>query len=94
MARKKKPQDEKKSQDEKPERKAIDITVAAQKSAFTVGEFCALHSISRVKYYQLKKERKGPRVFLVGSHERITAEAAAEWRKTMQDEAERSGAGK
>jgi hypothetical protein len=62
--------------------------------ALTIDEFCKLHSISRFAYYELRKQGRGPQIMFVGKRARITAEAAAKWRRQMEAEAERSGADK
>lgn len=56
--------------------------------AFTVQQFCASHGLSRGQYYNLKKQGRGPREMKVDSRPRISAEAAAEWRRRMEAEAE------
>jgi hypothetical protein len=47
---------------------------------------CLAHSISRSTFYELRKAGKGP---VVNELNRITAEAAAEWRR-QRDEAAKS----
>jgi hypothetical protein len=46
----------------------------------TVNEFCVDNRISRSELYKAWREGTGPRFFLVGSHRRISCEAAAAWR--------------
>lgn len=56
------------------------------KSCYTVEEFCFEHgALSRPFFYKLIKDGKGPRLMKVGRRTLITAEAAAEWRKQMED---------
>jgi hypothetical protein len=56
------------------------------KVCYTVPEFCEAHGgISKVFFYQLLKEGKGPRLMKVGRRTLVTAEAAAEWRRLMED---------
>jgi hypothetical protein len=50
------------------------------RAAYTIGEFCAAHRISRSKLYQLWATGVGPRFIQVGSKKIITVEAAADWR--------------
>jgi phage terminase small subunit len=58
-------------------------------NAYTIKTFCASHSISPSAYFQLKKEGRGPREMRVGrAGVRISAEAAAEWRRRMEQLAE------
>ena len=52
-----------------------------ERAAYTVGEFCAAHRISRSKLYQLWATGAGPRFIQVGSKKIITVEAAADWRR-------------
>ena len=57
------------------------------KTCFTVYEFCHEHGdISKVFFYKLLKQGKGPRLMKVGRRTLITAEAAADWRKQMENE--------
>lgn len=57
------------------------------KPCYTVPEFCAEHGgISKVFFYSLIKQGKGPRLMKVGRRTLITAEAAAEWRQRMERE--------
>lgn len=57
------------------------------KPCFTVQEFCAEHGgISKPFFYKLQKEGKGPRLMKVGRRTLVTAEAAADWRKQMEND--------
>ncbi len=57
------------------------------KPCFTVQEFCAEHGgISKPFFYKLQKDGKGPRLMKVGRRTLITAEAAADWRKQMEND--------
>lgn len=51
---------------------------------YTVATFCAAHSISRTHLYMLDKAGRGPRRMKVGRRVLISAEAAAEWRTSME----------
>ena len=55
--------------------------------SLTIAEFCAAEKIGRSKLYQLWREGRGPRFFLVGTHRRISHEARTEWRHQMENEA-------
>ena len=57
------------------------------KDAYTIPEFCARHSISRATFYNLKKVGKAPRTMELGSAQRITKEAAADWRRELETQA-------
>ncbi len=55
------------------------------KAAFTIGDFCEAHGISRTAYYEMKHQGIGPREMRIGSSGvRISIEAAAEWRRCME----------
>lgn len=57
-------------------------------AAHTIKNFCAAHEISLTTYFALKREGIGPREMLVGkTGKRITEEAAAEWRRRMEERA-------
>lgn len=56
------------------------------KLTYTIPQFCDGHNVSRTHYYALLKEGKGPRMMRVGRRHLISAEAAADWRKRMEDE--------
>lgn len=57
------------------------------KTCYTVEEFCLDHgTISRPFFYKLLKNGKGPRLMKVGRRTLITAEAAADWRKQMEND--------
>ena len=59
--------------------------------SLTIAEFCAAEKIGRSKLYQLWREGRGPRFFLVGTHRRISHEARTEWRHQMENEAAAKG---
>ena len=53
--------------------------------AYTIPQFCKVHGgFSRTHYYALKREGCGPIEMKVGSRRLISFEAAAEWRKRME----------
>lgn len=56
-----------------------------QLSAYSPAQFCDVHGIARTTLYALWKEGRGPRIFKVGRRTLISAEAAADWRKRMED---------
>ena len=57
------------------------------KAAYSFQEFCRLHSISRAFLYKLIKSGRGPKVLKIGTRSLITDEAAADWRRMMEDAA-------
>ena len=59
---------------------------AAEPLAFTIRGFCKVHGLSVASYYALKKLGLGPReMHLAGNLIRISAEAAAAWRKEREN---------
>jgi hypothetical protein len=73
---------------------SLEHSQTRQAAAYTIGEFCDSHRVSRAKLYDLWAQKtadepfgKGPRYFLVGNHRRITNEAAADWRRAGEAEA-------
>ena len=58
-----------------------------QRPASTIDQFCQDHSIGRTLLYQLIKDGKGPRLIKAGRRTLISAEAAADWRARMEEEA-------
>jgi len=60
------------------------MRMTAQKQSFSIREFCKLHDISRSLFYVLREKGEAPRVMKVGRRTLISAEAAAEWRKNME----------
>lgn len=65
--------------------------------AFSVAQFCEGHDITKVLFYKLLKEGRGPRIMKVGTRTLISAEAAADWRREMEEGAQvsvRSGSAK
>jgi hypothetical protein len=60
--------------------------VTAEPLAFTIRGFCKVHGLSVASYYALKKLGLGPReMHLAGNLIRISAEAAAAWRKEREN---------
>jgi hypothetical protein len=59
--------------------------VTGQKCAFSIDEFCASHGISRAMFFKILKEGTGPRTMLVGTRRLISGEAAAAWRRQMEE---------
>jgi predicted DNA-binding transcriptional regulator AlpA len=54
--------------------------------AQTVEEFCQAHRISRGTFYNLLKDGRGPRVMKVGARTLVGTEAAADWRRRMEQQ--------
>lgn len=60
-----------------------------EKLAYTLKEFCELHSLSRTSLYKLFGKGDGPAVMSLGRHKVISIEAAAEWRARMTEASKR-----
>jgi len=53
--------------------------------AFDIRNFCDYHMISRSHFYNLLKKNLAPRMMHVGKRKLISEEAAAEWRRAMEN---------
>jgi len=60
--------------------------------AQTIEEFCHSYRICRATFYNLLKDGRGPRVMKVGSRTLVSAEAAADWRRQMEEPAAKKAA--
>jgi hypothetical protein len=58
--------------------------VPAERDLYSVSAFCARHSISRDKIYELWREGLGPETVRVGNRQLVTKESAARWRKALE----------
>jgi hypothetical protein len=54
------------------------------RDAYSIGEFCRRHNISRGTYYNLKHLGLGPREARAMGRVIITKEAATDWRKQIE----------
>lgn len=61
------------------------MSIAIDEPVFDINEFCKKHRISRRLLYKLWSEGTGPRVIKLGRRTLISIEAAADWRKQMED---------
>lgn len=61
-------------------------TDATERRSHTIGQWCALRSISRPFYYKLKAKGLGPREMRVLGKILITDDADAEWQQARQAE--------
>jgi len=52
--------------------------------SLTINEFCAAEKICRATFYNLQRAGLGPDTILVGSHQRITAEARRRWHQQRE----------
>jgi hypothetical protein len=64
----------------------------SEKTAFTIGEFCARVSISRPMFYKMKQQGKGPRLARAGAKTIITLEAERDWLRGLEAAAEKDAA--
>lgn len=55
--------------------------------AYTIPQFCDAHGFSRAHFFNLKKAGKGPREMKVGARVLISREAAEQWRRDREAEA-------
>ena len=53
-------------------------------AALTIAQFCDAHHISRTHLHNMCKVGKGPRMMKLGRRVLISAEAAADWRRRLQ----------
>lgn len=58
---------------------------ANYRPAYTIAQFCADHNISRTHFYQLIKDGKAPRLMKLGRRVLVSAEAAADWRRQLEE---------
>ena len=58
---------------------------AVERGAFSVAAFCESHDITPNLFYRALREGWAPRTMLVGSRRLISVEAAAEWRRVMEE---------
>jgi predicted DNA-binding transcriptional regulator AlpA len=55
-----------------------------QRQLMAIKQFCADHGISRSFFYKLIAEGRGPRLCKLGARTLISAEAAADWRRGLE----------
>jgi hypothetical protein len=60
--------------------------------SYTIDEFCAAERISRVKLYEMWKQRIGPRFYNNGRCRRITHNSRLEWQREREAEAAHNNA--
>jgi predicted DNA-binding transcriptional regulator AlpA len=61
-----------------------EASLIAMALAFTVPQFCRLHSLSRATYYNLAREGRAPASMKVGRRRLIARESAEAWRRAME----------
>ena len=60
--------------------------LASGQSAFSIAQFCDSHHISRTHLHFLCKRGEGPRLMKLGRRVLISAEAAADWRRQIEQQ--------
>jgi len=60
------------------------VTQGVTPSAVGIALFCRQHGISRTTFYKLLAEGTAPKVIRVGRRVLVSAEAAAEWRRGLE----------
>jgi hypothetical protein len=61
-------------------------TIAPERVAYSIPEFCFRNSISRPTYHRLRAEGRGPVEMRLGLNAvRITADAERDWQRRMQE---------
>jgi predicted DNA-binding transcriptional regulator AlpA len=63
-----------------------EATVYSDPPFYSVSGFCKAHHIARSFFYQLLREGRAPRVTKLGRRTFVTREAAAEWRRRIEQE--------
>lgn len=61
---------------------------AVDRFAYSVPEFAKAHGLSRAHFYNLLRDGKAPKVMYVGRRTLVSREAAADWRRRMEAEAQ------
>lgn len=56
-----------------------------EQAAYSIDGFCRAHAISRAMFYKLLKTGAAPRIMAVGTHKRISREAAEDWRRQREN---------
>jgi hypothetical protein len=68
-------------------------TYTGERDAFSITEFCDRHGLSPAYFFKLARENRGPLTMRVGRRTLISKEAAAAWRRAMENEVcEKAGA--
>ena len=58
----------------------------SEPATYTVDTFCGAHNISRSHFYDLVREGLGPRLMRRTGRTIISGEAAADWRREMEEQ--------
>lgn len=60
---------------------------APERAAYSVNSFCKAHDFSRALFYRSLKEGWGPATMKCAGKTLVSVEAAAEWRRRMEERA-------
>jgi len=55
-----------------------------ERRSYSVAEFCVSYGMSRATFYRLLQSGQGPAVYHIGKRTMISAAAADEWRRRME----------
>jgi len=58
------------------------------KPVSTIAEFCSDHGISKCFFHKIVNQGKGPRLMKIGRRTFISAEASADWRASLEQDAD------
>jgi len=61
---------------------------AVLRAAYSIPEFCNAHRISKEFYFKLQRAGLGPRTMKIGARTLISIEAAAQWRRDCEANAD------
>lgn len=64
----------------------VGYQTAAEKDSYSVDEFAERHGISRAYLYLLWKRGQGPRYMQIGARRLVSKEAAADWRRSVEQQ--------
>jgi predicted DNA-binding transcriptional regulator AlpA len=53
--------------------------------ATSIDAFCKAHGISRATFYNLRQRGQAPKTLIVGRRRLVSAQAAAAWRRQMEE---------
>lgn len=57
---------------------------SVERATYSVHEFCIAHGITRVMFYKMLKDGRGPKIMKVGTRTLISLEAASDWRRQCE----------
>ena len=54
---------------------------SVERATYSVYDFCVAHGITKVMFYKMLKDGRGPKIMKVGTRTLISLEAASDWRR-------------